>query len=89
MATDQYERVIVDTNWPGDPRLLKASSILFAAGKGLLAWTGVDVVVDGVKKLVFEVNLKADRSIIIDAVRKASLTVLEVEKVTEEKMYIT
>jgi len=69
--------VIVDTDWVLDPHVKTASDILMSEGKGLLAFRGVDVKVDGTERFAVEVELNGELEVLLDAVRRAGLTVLE------------
>ena len=80
----QRESVIVDTNWLLDPRLARASGILMGEGKGLLDMRCVNVSVDGIKRGAVEIDLLNEKSVIIEAVRRVGLTILEnAEKIAD------
>lgn len=84
MAGENLERVIVDADFILDPKIAHVSDILMGEGKGLLGFSGVDVVVDGTESSAIELSIKAEREDLLEAVRRAGLTILEnAEKVTE------
>jgi hypothetical protein len=71
------ERIIVDTDWVLDPKVKKASNILMAESRGLMVFREANVTVNGESRIAVELELDVEKEILVDAIRRAGLTILE------------